>query len=69
MPVDALPLPDDTPPGPLPSVPALGNWLEPAEPASQLGGPMKHLDVVGFSCERDPQTGQMVQRNILRGDS
>ncbi len=40
--VAALPLPDATPPGPLPAVPELGDWLTPQKPVTVRtpgGGP------------------------------
>lgn len=71
VPVDALPLPDASPPGPLPAVPELGDWLTPTKPSDQfdlgmlIGG---HPDAVGLSWTHDPETGQMVKRIIMRGE-
>ena len=71
VPVDALPLPDATPPGPPPAVPELGDWLQPSKPFDQydmgmlLGG---HPNAVGVCWTRNPETGQMEQRTIMRGE-
>lgn len=67
--VEALPLPDTTPPGPLPPVPELGDWLMPCKPVTDIGAELFGVPgATGFFVSFDPVTGERTERVLKRGE-